>query len=121
DQVVTEQGTSMANFLAVATVIERGDEVLVERPAYDPLLSALSYLGAEIKRFSRSFENDYRIDVEELSGLITPRTRLLVITSPHKPTGMTVDQAALRPIGDLARAVGRRALADQVYRAIRLE
>ena len=121
DQVVTEQGTSMANFLAVATVIERGDEVLVERPAYDPLLSALGYLGAEIKRFSRSFENGYRIDVEELSGLITPRTRLLVITSPHNPSGITVDQAALRQIGELARDVGARVLVDEVYRDILFE
>src|SRR5215475_9087096 len=47
EQVMTAQGTSMANFLAMATVIEPGDEVLIEQPAYDPLLSALNYLGAE--------------------------------------------------------------------------
>ena len=121
DQVVTEQGTSMANFLAMATVIERGDEVLVEQPAYDPLLSALRYLGAEIKRFSRSFENDYRIDVDELRGLITPRTRLIVITSPHNPSGIAVDQATLRQIGELARDVGARVLVDEVYRDILFE
>src|SRR5262245_20962162 len=121
DQVVTEQGTSMANFLAVATVIERGDEVLVERPAYEPLLSALSYLGAEIKRFSRSFENGYRIDVEELSGLITPRTRLIVITSPHNPSGITVDQVALRQVCELARDVWGGVLVYEVYRDILFE
>src|SRR5262245_52260414 len=82
DQVVTGQGTSMANFLAMATALERGYEALVERPAYEPLLSALKYLGAEIKRFSRSFEYGYRIDIDEVKRLITPRTRLIVITSP---------------------------------------
>src|SRR5262245_38818786 len=56
DQVVTEQGTSMANFLAMATAIERGDEVLVEQPAYEPLLCALEYLGAEVKRFARGLD-----------------------------------------------------------------
>jgi aspartate/methionine/tyrosine aminotransferase len=121
DQVVTEQGTSMANFLAMATVIDRGDEVLVERPAYDPLLSALSYLGAGIKRFSRSFENGYRIDVEEVRGLITPRTRLIVITSPHNPSGITVDQTTLKQIGEIARDVGARVLVDEVYRDILFE
>src|SRR5215813_13224736 len=121
DQVVTEQGTSMANFLAMATVIERGDEALVEQPAYDPLLSALNYLGAEIKRFSRSFENGYRIDIEELRGLITPRTRLIVITSPHNPSGIAVDQATLGQIGELARDVGARVLVDEVYRDILFE
>jgi aspartate/methionine/tyrosine aminotransferase len=121
DQVVTEQGTSMANFLAMATVIERGDEVLVEQPAYDPLLSALVYLGAEVKRFSRGFENGYRIDAEELRLLITPRTRLIVITSPHNPSGITVDQATLGRIGELARDVGARVLVDEVYRDILFE
>src|SRR5262245_10623339 len=52
DHVVTEQGTSMANFLAMATALERGDEVLVEQPTYDPLLCALEYLGVEINRFA---------------------------------------------------------------------
>ncbi len=121
NQVVTEQGTSMANFLAMATVIERGDEVLVERPAYDPLLSALRYLGAEIKRFSRSFENGYRIDVDEAQGLITSRTRLIVITSPHNPSGITVDQSTLRRIGELAKDAGALVLVDEVYRDILFE
>ncbi|MGH9854894.1 MAG: pyridoxal phosphate-dependent aminotransferase, partial [Blastocatellia bacterium] len=121
DQVVTEQGTSMANFLAMATVIERGDEVLIEQPAYDPLLSALKYLGAEIKRFTRGFEDGYRIDVDELGRLITPRTRLIVITSPHNPSGVAVDQATLESIGELARDVGARVLVDEVYRDILFE
>ena len=53
DQVVTAQGgTSMVNFLAMATVIERGDEALVEQSTYEPLLGALEFLGAEVKRFA---------------------------------------------------------------------
>lgn len=121
DQVVTAQGTSMANFLAMATVIERGDEVLIERPAYDPLLNASEYLGAKIKRFARSFENGYRIDVDEVKQLIAPRTRLIVITSPHNPSGVVVDQATLEQIGEIARDVGARVLVDEVYRDILFE
>lgn len=121
DQVVTEQGTSMANFLAMATVIERGDEALVEQPTYDPLLGALDYLGAEIKRFSRGFENGYRIDVDEVKRLITPRTRLIVITSPHNPSGVAVDQSTIKQIGELARSVGARVLVDEVFRDILFE
>jgi aspartate/methionine/tyrosine aminotransferase len=121
ENVVTAQGTSMANFLAMATVIERGDEVLIERPAYEPLLAAASYLGAEIKRFSRGFENGYAIDVEELRRLITPRTKLIVITSPHNPSGVAVEQGTLKQIGELAREAGARALVDEVYRDILFE
>jgi aspartate/methionine/tyrosine aminotransferase len=121
DQVVTEQGTSMANFLAMATVIERGDEVLVERPVYDPLLCAAQYLGAVIKRFERGFGNGYRIDVDELKRSITPRTRLIVITSPHNPSGVAVEPATLREIGEIARDAGARVLVDEVYRDILFE
>src|SRR5262245_8757999 len=121
DQVVTEQGTSMANFLAMAAALERGDEVLVERPAYEPLLCALEYLGAEVKRFARGFENGYRIDVDEVRRLITPRTRLIVVTSPHNPSGVAVDLATVKEIGELARDAGARVLVDEVYRDILFE
>jgi DNA-binding transcriptional MocR family regulator len=56
DGVVTAQGASMANFLTMATLLERGDEVLIEKPTYEPFLAAASYLGANIKRFPRRFE-----------------------------------------------------------------
>jgi aspartate/methionine/tyrosine aminotransferase len=121
DQVVIEQGTSMANFLAMATAIERGDEVLVEQPTFDPLLSALDYLGAEIKRFARSFENGYRIDVDEVGRLITSRTRLIVLTSPHNPSGVAVDPATIKDIGEFARDIGARVLVDEVFRDILFE
>jgi len=121
ENVVTAQGTSMANFLAMATVLERGDEVLVEQPAYEPMLAAASYLGAEIKRFSRSFENGYAVDVGELRRRITPRTRLIVITSPHNPSGVAVGQGTLKQIGELAREAGARVLVDEVYRDILFE
>ncbi|MBO0722585.1 MAG: aminotransferase class I/II-fold pyridoxal phosphate-dependent enzyme, partial [Blastocatellia bacterium] len=121
DQVVTGQGTSMANFLALATALERGDEVLIEQPAYEPLLCALEYLGAEIKRFQRRFENDYRVDIDEVNRAITPRTRMIVITSPHNPSGVAVDQVTLETIGDLAREIGALVFVDEVYRDILFE
>jgi aspartate/methionine/tyrosine aminotransferase len=121
DQVVTEQGTSMANFLTMATALERGDEVLVEQPTYEPLLCALEYLGAEIKRFQRSFGNSYQIDLDEVNRAITPRTRMIAITSPHNPSGVALDQATLEQIGDLARNVGALVFVDEVYRDILFE
>ena len=53
DRVVTADGTSMANLLAMAALIAPGDEVLVEHPAYEPMVAAARFLGAEIKRFER--------------------------------------------------------------------
>ena len=71
--VTVSGGTSMANHLAMAALVEHGDEVLIEQPAYDPLLSVAQYLGAEIKRFSRRFEDGFKIDVEDWRSK-SPRT-----------------------------------------------
>jgi aspartate/methionine/tyrosine aminotransferase len=120
-QVIIAQGTSMANFLAMATVLERGDEVLLEHPVYDPLWSALHYLGAEVKRFHRTLANGWQIDVDEVKKLLTARTRLIVLTSPHNPSGVVVEQTTLKQLGELAAAVGARMLVDEVYRDILFE
>ena len=121
ENVVPAQGTSMANFLAMATVVERGDEVLIEQPTYEPMLAALRYLGAEVKRFSRRIENGYQIDLDELQQLITPRTRLIVITSPHNPSGVAINNSSMKQIGELAKPVGAFVLVDEVYRDILFE
>lgn len=118
DSVVTAQGTSMANFLAMATIIERNDEVLIEEPTYEPLLAAAKYLGAEIKRFSRRFVDGYRIDTNEIRRLTSPRTRLIVLTSPHNPSGVPVDESCLHEIGEMAAEVDARVLVDEAYRDI---
>lgn len=121
EQVVTAQGTSMANFLALATVLERGDEVLLEHPIYDPILSAAQYLGAEVKRFHRTTASHWQVDLDELRQLISPRTRLIVLTSPHNPSGVLVERAAMHEIGALAAEVGAHVLVDEVYRDILFE
>src|SRR5882672_8658521 len=62
--VTISGGTSMANHLAMAAALEHGDQVLIEEPTYEPILAVAEYLGANIKRFPRSFENGFRVDVD---------------------------------------------------------
>src|ERR1044071_2951993 len=81
EEVVTAAGTTFANHLAMAALIKPGDEILFEHPAYEPMLALAHYLGANVKRFSRRFENAFRIDLDELESLITPNTRLIIITN----------------------------------------
>jgi hypothetical protein len=121
DGVVTAQGTSMANFLTLATLLERGDEVLIEQPTYDPFLAAASYLGADIKRFARRFENSYQLDLDELKAVISARTKLIVLSNPHNPSGVVLNAETLAQVGDLAEAVGALVLVDEVYRDILFE
>jgi aspartate/methionine/tyrosine aminotransferase len=115
DCVVTAQGTSFANYLAMAAIIDHGDEVLVEQPVYGLLLDALLHLGARIERFPRSEENGYALDPAAIRRALTPRTKLIVITNLHNPSSVLAGDAELRATVDLARSVGARVLVDEVY------
>jgi aspartate/methionine/tyrosine aminotransferase len=115
DNVVAAIGTSMANYLAMATILNPGDEVLVEHPAYDPLVSIAHYLGAELRRFERRFEDGFRVDPDTIKSAVTKRTRLIVITNLHNPSSALVDEATLDEVGDIARGVGARVMVDEVY------
>jgi aspartate/methionine/tyrosine aminotransferase len=115
ESIVTAAGTTFANHLAVAGIIKPGDEVLVEQPAYEPMLAAIRYLGADVKRFPRSFEEGFQIQAEQLELLVTRNTRLIVITNLHNPSGVLIEDSALKRIGELARSVGARVLVDEVY------
>lgn len=113
--VTISGGTSMANHLAMAAAIEHGDEILIEQPTYEPLLALAEYFGAKIIRFSRSVENNYRVDVDEIARKITRRTRLIVLTNLHNPSSVLIDEETLRQIGEIARDAGARVLVDEVY------
>jgi aspartate/methionine/tyrosine aminotransferase len=114
-QVTPAQGTSGANFLVCAALLEPGDDVLVERPGYDPLLGAPRLLGARVVRFERDFADGFALDPDRVRRAMTPRTRLIIITSPHNPTGVIADTAALDEVGRLAAAAGAHVLVDEVY------
>ena len=113
--VVAADGTSMANYLAMAAILEPGDEVLVEHPTYELLLAALGHLQAEVRRFPRRAETGFALDPAEIERAVTPRTRLIVLTNLHNPSSALTDEGNLRAIGQIARRVGARVLVDEVY------
>ncbi len=116
EQVVASEGTSGANFLAFATLLEPGDEVLVEMPTYEPLLAALEFLGARVRRFSRRFEDGYRLDLDSLRMEMSDKVRLVVITNPHNPSGVVLSQEEIAEAGRIAG--GAWLLVDEVYQDI---
>jgi aspartate/methionine/tyrosine aminotransferase len=113
--VVESAGTSMANHLAMAAIIELGDEVLIEHPAYGPILDIANYLQANVRRFSRAGETGWAVDPKEVLRCITPKTRLIVITNLHNPTSVLTSEPVLREIGDIARSIRALVLVDEVY------
>jgi len=121
ESVVSAVGTSLANYLALAATTEPGDEILVEQPTYELILSTAKYLGLKIKRFPRRAENNFAIDPADVESNLTPHTRLIVICNLHNPTGALVPDATLREVGKLAAKVGARVLVDEVYREMLFE
>jgi aspartate/methionine/tyrosine aminotransferase len=86
-------------------------EVLVEQPAYEPMLAAARFCGAEVKRFARRAEQGFALDPGEVERQVTPRTRLILLANLHNPSSAFADEPALRRIG----ALGPRVLVDEVY------
>lgn len=113
--VVEAAGTSMANMLAMDTLIDPGDEVLIEEPTYELLVSAAGHLGARVVRFPRRHERGFALDPDEVGRLVTPATRLIVLTNLHNPSSALTEEPVLREVGALARQVGARVLVDEVY------
>lgn len=109
--VVAADGTSMANMLALAALVEPGDEVLVEQPTYEPLLAVLGFLGARLIRFSRRSPS-FELEPDAVARAVTPATKLIVLTNLHNPSGAFAGEPVLRSIA----ALGPRVLVDEVYR-----
>jgi aspartate/methionine/tyrosine aminotransferase len=113
--VVTAAGASFANHLALAAILSPGDEVLVEDPTYELLLSTLGYLQADLRRFPRRPEDGWRLDPERLEARLTPRTRLVVLTNLHNPTGALAGEDDIATVARIADGVGALVLIDEVY------
>jgi len=113
--VVYTLGTSMANFVALTALVHRGDEVLIERPTYDPLLTILDHIGANVCRFDRLAEKGFQLGLGELERKLTPQTRLVILCNLHNPSAALTDESALRQAGEIAAKVGARVLVDEVY------
>lgn len=114
-EVVPALGTSHALFLAYSAIASAGDEILVESPGYEPLTRAAEGIGLVVRTFPRPAARGFQIDPEEVAARITPRTRAIVITSLHNPSGVRVPEATMRELARIAEARGAYLLVDEVY------
>lgn len=115
DRIVSADGCSGANFIAIAALAGPGDDVLIERPGYDPLIGACRLMRANVRRFDRRFEDGYAMDSGRMAREITPRTKLVIVTNPHNPSGTVLGAANLDGVARAAAHVGAHVLVDEVY------
>lgn len=108
-------GTSGANFQAMLALLEPGDDVLIETPAYDPLIAAARAVGATVVHFQRSWPKGFALDPYVVRSALTPATKLIVISNAHNPSGALAPREVIEQIGVMAEAIGARVLVDEVY------
>jgi aspartate aminotransferase len=100
---------------AIMGLIDPGDEAIVPDPGYPIYESLVRFVGGTPVPIPIRMANDFRLDVEELASLITPRTRMIVINSPANPTGGVLTRGDLERIAELAQRHDLVVLADEIY------
>ena len=108
-------GASGANFQVMLALLEPGDDVLIETPAYDPLIAAARSAGANVVPFERSWSKGFALDPYVVRTALTPSTKLIVISNAHNPSGAIAGREALEQVGVMAEAIGALVLVDEVY------
>ncbi|KAA8647434.1 uncharacterized protein ATNIH1004_006127 [Aspergillus tanneri] len=118
DNVLITAGAIQANFLLFYSLVGPGDHVICHYPTYQQLYSVPASLGAEVSLWKSNEKDGWKLDIEELKGLIRPNTKLIILNNPQNPTGAVIPQATLEDIVNIARSSSIYIHADEVYRPL---
>jgi aspartate/methionine/tyrosine aminotransferase len=120
-EVVVVPGGKPIMFFVMLALIDEGDEVIYPNPGFPIYESMINYAGGTAIPIQLRQEREFRVDMDELAALITPRTRLIILNSPQNPTGGILDrtdiEAAARVIGDRDIFI----LSDEIYSRLQFE
>jgi methionine aminotransferase len=116
-EITITAGGTEALFAAVHAVVRAGDEVVMIDPAYDSYGPAAELAGAKLLRVPLRLP-DFGIDYDRLASAIGPRTRLLIVNTPHNPTGAVLSADDWERIADLVEPTGALVLSDEVYECL---
>lgn len=116
-EVTVTAGATQAIFTAVAAFVRPGDEVIVFEPTYDSYVPAIETVGGKAVFAQLKFP-DYKPDWAQVKSLIRPKTRMLIINSPHNPTGSLLSAVDLEELAKLLRGTNVVVVSDEVYEHI---
>jgi len=114
-QVVVTPGAKPIMFYAILALLESGDEAIYPDPGFPIYASMISFAGARGVPLALREERDFVPDLDELRRLVTPRTKLIILNSPHNPTGGILSAEAVREIARIAREHDLWVLSDEIY------
>lgn len=120
DQITVTNGSAEANLIALWTLVEPGDEVVILMPTYMQTVGLSVALGATVREVWLREETGWQPDPEEIARAVTNRTRVIIVTNPNNPTGAVLNDAARQAIIAAAERTGAWILADEVYRGAEL-
>ncbi|HEY0368819.1 MAG TPA: pyridoxal phosphate-dependent aminotransferase [Chthoniobacterales bacterium] len=115
DEVVVVPGGKPIIFFTILALCDKGDEVIYPNPGFPIYESMINYVGAKAVPIRLREEKEFRFDVDEFAGLISDRTKLIILNSPQNPTGGVLEK---KDIEGIARAIGDRniaVLSDEIY------
>ena len=116
DDVLVTIGAAEANYLAVTTFLEPGDEVVMVLPNYMQIWGVAKNRGCRIKEVHLDVDDDWSLDAAALDEAVTSETKMIVVVNPNNPTGKIMAEAEMDAIVAAASRVGAWLLADEVYR-----
>jgi aspartate aminotransferase len=121
EQVIVTPGAKPIMFYAMLALVDDGDEVIYPNPGFPIYESMARYVGGTPVAAPLREGNDFRMDVDEVAGLVTDRTRLLVLNTPHNPTGSVLTHEDIRRLAELAIEHDLVVLADEIYGRLQYE
>ena len=116
-EITVTSGATQALMTAIAAFVRPGDEVIVFEPCYDSYTPSIETVGGKAVYAQLRFPA-YRPDWDQVRLLITSRTRMIIINSPHNPTGSLLDATDLEALAEITRNTGILVLSDEVYEHI---
>lgn len=118
DSVLITNGAAAGLFLTTFILCGAGDEVVTTTPNFPPILDVIKAVGARLVSLPLSFDRGYKLELDELRAALSPRTRLVILATPHNPSGVAMSQGELREVVGLMseRCPAAYLLVDETYR-----
>jgi aspartate/methionine/tyrosine aminotransferase len=118
DEVVVTPGGKPIMFYVMLAILNEGDEAIYPNPGFPIYESVIDFLGAKAVPVRLDEERDFRLDLDDFAAKLSDRTRLVILNSPHNPTGSMLTRADLEQIAELVRGKNLLVLSDEIYSRI---